>query len=71
VAAPEPTSVGRRDPELRNTWQRWSSLLGEVDPGVMGHVAAPDLSSQRDRARSHGTRGSAGAHLGRERDVRN
>jgi hypothetical protein len=42
VAAPEPTSVGRRGPELRNTWQRWSSPLGEADPGVMGHVAASE-----------------------------
>jgi hypothetical protein len=25
VAAPKPTSAGRRSPELRNTWQRWSS----------------------------------------------
>jgi hypothetical protein len=25
VAAPEPTSAGRRGPELRNTWQRRSS----------------------------------------------
>jgi hypothetical protein len=25
MAAPEPTSVGRRGPELRNMWQRWSS----------------------------------------------
>jgi hypothetical protein len=25
VAAPEPTSTGRRDPELRNMWQRQSS----------------------------------------------
>jgi hypothetical protein len=29
-------------------------------------VAAPELSSQGGRARSHGTRGSAGAHLDRE-----
>jgi hypothetical protein len=28
VAAPEPTSPGRRGPELRNTWQRRSSPLG-------------------------------------------
>jgi hypothetical protein len=29
-------------------------------------VAAPELSSQGGRAQSHGARGSAGAHLGRE-----
>jgi hypothetical protein len=29
-------------------------------------VVAPVLSSQGGRARIHGTRGSAGAHLGRE-----
>jgi hypothetical protein len=34
--------------------------------GAMGYVAAPELSSQGGRARSHGTCGSAGAHLGRE-----
>jgi hypothetical protein len=32
VAAPEPTVVGRRGPELRNPWQRRSSIQqgGEV-----------------------------------------
>jgi hypothetical protein len=34
------------------------SLLGAV-----GHVAAPELHSQKGRAPSHGTRGSTGAHL--------
>jgi hypothetical protein len=29
-------------------------------------MAAPELSSRRDKARSHGTRGSTGAHLSRE-----
>jgi hypothetical protein len=29
-------------------------------------VTAPELSSQGGRARSHGARGSAGAHLNRE-----
>jgi hypothetical protein len=29
-------------------------------------VTAPELSSQGGRARSHGTRDSAGAHLGRK-----
>jgi hypothetical protein len=32
----------------------------------MGHMAASELSSREGRARSHGTRGSTGAHLGRE-----
>jgi hypothetical protein len=45
VAAPEPTSVGTRGPELRNTWQRWSSPLGEAEPGAMGHVAVPEPTS--------------------------
>jgi hypothetical protein len=34
--------------------------------GAAGYVAAPELSSQGGRARSHGTRGSARAHLDRE-----
>jgi hypothetical protein len=34
--------------------------------GVVGYVAASELSSQGGRARSHGTRGSARAHLDRE-----
>jgi hypothetical protein len=42
VTAPEPTLVGRRGSELRNTWQRRSSPLGEAEPGAMGHVAAPE-----------------------------
>jgi hypothetical protein len=45
VATSEPTSAGRRDPELRNTWQRQSSPLGEAESGAMGHVAAPEPTS--------------------------
>jgi hypothetical protein len=85
VAAPKPTSAGRGGPELRNTWQRWSSPLWEAEPGAMGHVAAPEPTSagrrgpelsntwqhrsstqQGGEARSHGTRGSIGAHLSKE-----
>jgi hypothetical protein len=33
---------------------------------AVGYVAAPELSSQGGRARSHRTRGSARAHLSRE-----
>jgi hypothetical protein len=49
VAAPEPTSTGRRGPGLRNTWQRRSSPLGEVEPRAMGHVAAPEPISTGKR----------------------
>jgi hypothetical protein len=45
VTAPEPTSTGRRGPELRNMWQRRSSPLGEAKPGAMGHVATPEPTS--------------------------
>jgi hypothetical protein len=34
--------------------------------GVMGYVAAPELSSRGGRARSHGTSGDVRAHLDRE-----
>jgi hypothetical protein len=34
--------------------------------GAVGYVAAPELSSQRGRARTHGIRGSDRAHLGSE-----
>jgi hypothetical protein len=34
--------------------------------GAVGDVAAPELTHRGSRARSHGTRGSAGAHLRRE-----
>jgi hypothetical protein len=63
-------------------WQHWSSPLGEVRPGphdsagahldrevrsrAEKHMAASEFSSQRGRARSHGTRGNVEAHLGRE-----
>jgi hypothetical protein len=63
-------------------WQHRSSPLGEARPGprasVRAHLdrearsgaeeymAAPDVSSQGGRARSHGTCVSAGAHLDRE-----
>jgi hypothetical protein len=49
VAAPEPTSAGRRGPELRNTWQRRSSLLGEGELEAMGHVAASEPTSTERR----------------------
>jgi hypothetical protein len=49
VAAPEPTSAGRRGPELRNMWQQWSSPLGEAYPGAMEHVAAPEPTTTRRR----------------------
>jgi hypothetical protein len=45
MAMPEPTSTKRRGPELRNTWQHYSSPLGEAEPGAMGHVAAPEPTS--------------------------
>jgi hypothetical protein len=45
VATLEPTSAGRRDPELRNTWQHRSSPLEEAELGAMGHVAVPEPTS--------------------------
>jgi hypothetical protein len=45
VAAPKPTSAGRRGPDLRNTWQRRSSPLWEAELEAMGHVAAPEPTS--------------------------
>jgi hypothetical protein len=45
MATTEPTSTGRQGPELRNTWQRRSSPLGEAEPGAMGHVAASEPTS--------------------------
>jgi hypothetical protein len=45
VAAPEPTSTGRRGPEVRKTWQCRSSPLREAEPGAMGHVVAPEPTS--------------------------
>jgi hypothetical protein len=61
------------------TWQHRSSPLRKARPGPRGsagarlsrearseteeHMAAPELSSRGGRARSHGTHGSARAHL--------
>jgi hypothetical protein len=45
VAASKPTSIGRRGPELRNTWHHRSSPLGETESGAMGYVAAPEPTS--------------------------
>jgi hypothetical protein len=45
MAAPEPTLARRRGSELRNTWQRRSSPLGEAEPRAMGHVAAAEPTS--------------------------
>jgi hypothetical protein len=63
-------------------WQHQSSPLREARPephdsagahfdrearsGAEEHVAAPEISSRRDRGWGHRTRGSAGAHIGRE-----
>jgi hypothetical protein len=40
--------------------------VGHSPLGAAGYVTAPELSSRGGRARSHGTRGSIGAHLVRE-----
>jgi hypothetical protein len=45
VAAPEPTSAGRRGPELRNAWWRQSST--QYGDDARGHVAAPELTLPR------------------------
>jgi hypothetical protein len=37
--------AGRRGPKLRNMWQHRSSLLGEAEPGAMGHMATPEPTS--------------------------
>jgi hypothetical protein len=42
MAVPEPTSIGRRGPEPRNTWQHRSSPLGEAEPRALGHVGVPE-----------------------------
>jgi hypothetical protein len=63
VAAPE---LSAREGEAGATWQRRSHLGREVRSGGEKHVAAPELSSQGGRARSHETCGSARAHLDRE-----
>jgi hypothetical protein len=39
----------------------------KAEPGAVGHMAAPELPSRRGRAQSHGTCGSAEAHLSKER----
>jgi hypothetical protein len=66
MAASEPISVGRRGPELSNTWQRWSSPLREAEPRAMGHMAAPEPTQQGGEAWGHETRGSTGVHLSKE-----
>jgi hypothetical protein len=49
VAAPEPTSAGRCGLELRNTWQRRSTPLGETESGAMKHVTASKPTSKGRR----------------------
>jgi hypothetical protein len=48
-------------PELSSRGGKAGATSGAVE-----HVAALKLSSRGGRGQSHGTRGSAGAHLGRE-----
>jgi hypothetical protein len=72
---------GRQSLEPWDTWQHRSSPLRKAELSVMGHVAAPELTSSRRQGpelrdtwqhrsspqrRSCGTRGGAGAHLWRE-----
>jgi hypothetical protein len=51
VAAPEPTSAGRRGPELRNTWQRRSSTQqggearGHMTRGITGAHLSKEVRS--------------------------
>jgi hypothetical protein len=45
VATPEPTSAGRRGPELRNVCRHHSST--QQGDEAQGHVAAPELTSAR------------------------
>jgi hypothetical protein len=57
VAASEPTSAGRRGPELRNTWQRWSSTQqgGEARGHVTRGSTGAHLSKEvRSGATGHG-----------------
>jgi hypothetical protein len=50
----------------RVTWY-FFILVVNIPPGaILGYVPAPELSSRGDRARSHGIRDSAGAHIDRE-----
>jgi hypothetical protein len=56
------TELSSRGGEVEATWQRWSLPR----QGAEEHMAAPELSSRGGRARSHVTRDSVGAHLGRE-----
>jgi hypothetical protein len=56
VAAPEPTSVGRRGPELSNTWQRRSSTqqAGEArGHKTRGSTGAHLGGKARSRAAEH------------------
>jgi hypothetical protein len=49
MAVLEPTSIGRRGLELRNTWQHQSSPLGEAEPGAMRHMTALQPTSRGRR----------------------
>jgi hypothetical protein len=56
VAAPEPTSVGRRGPELSNTWQRRSSTQQAGDArghGTHGSTGAHLGGKARSGAAEH------------------
>jgi hypothetical protein len=53
VATPEPTSVGRRGTELRNTRQYRSSPLREVRPGQRGRTGAHLDRKARSGAEKH------------------
>jgi hypothetical protein len=58
VAAPEPTSAGRRDPEMRDTWQCWRSRQqgGEVlGHGTCGNTVSHLGREVRSRAVGHVT----------------
>jgi hypothetical protein len=63
VVAPELSSRGG---EVGPCCSARAHLSKEARSGAEEHMATPELPSRGGRARSHGTRGSAGDHLDRE-----
>jgi hypothetical protein len=59
VAAPEPTSVGRRGPEVRNMWQRWSST--QQGGEARGHVTRGSTGAHLSKEVRSGAAGHVAA----------
>jgi hypothetical protein len=62
--------LGRQSPELWDTCQHRSSPLRKAEPGAVGHVTAPELTSLEARSEAEGHVAVSELTLARRRGLR-